>query len=83
MEMNIKESHIHGRSTILVEFSREQKFTLGDITLIVYTGGVSLHITFVVLNNPSAYNMILGRSWIHEMRALCSTFHQVIKFPTK
>ncbi|KAL5564706.1 hypothetical protein UlMin_027870 [Ulmus minor] len=35
-EMNIDEAHIHRRSTVLVGFSGEQKFTLGDITLPVY-----------------------------------------------
>ncbi|KAL5569099.1 hypothetical protein UlMin_025674 [Ulmus minor] len=60
-EMNIDEAHIHRRSTVLVGFSGEQKFTLGDITLPVYAAGVNLHITFVVLDSPSAYNVILGR----------------------
>ena len=81
-EMNIDEAHIHRRSTVLVGFSGEQKFTLGDITLPVYAAGVNLHITFVVLDSPSAYNVILGRPWIHDMRAVPSTFHQVIRFPT-
>ncbi|KAL5574386.1 hypothetical protein UlMin_023983 [Ulmus minor] len=81
-EMNIDEVHIHRRSTVLVGFSGEQKFTLGDITLPVYAAGVNLHITFVVLDSPSAYNVILGRPWIHDMRAVPSTFHQVIRFPT-
>ena len=80
--MNIDEAHIHRRSTVLVEFSGEKKFTLGDITLSVYTAGVNLHITFVVLESPSAYNVILGRPWIHDMRVVPSTFHQVIRFPT-
>ena len=35
-EMEIEESNIHYRSKILVGFSGEQKFTLGDITLPVY-----------------------------------------------
>lgn len=81
-EMNIDETHIHRRSTILIRFSGEQKFTLGDITLPIYAAGVNLHITFVVLNSPSAYNVIHGKSWIHAMRAVPSTFHQVICFPT-
>ena len=68
---------------ILFGFNREQKFTLGDITLPVYTARVNLHITFVVLDSPSTYNVILGRLLIHAMRAIPSTFHQVIRFPTK
>ncbi len=56
---------------------------MGDITLSVYTGGVNLYLTFVVLDNLLAYKVILGWPWIHEMRVVPSTFHQVIKFPTK
>lgn len=39
--------------------------------------------TFVVLDNLSTYNVILGRPWIHKMRAIPSTFHQVVRFPTR
>ena len=81
-EMNIDESHIHRHSTVLVGFSGEQNFALGDITLPFYVARVNLHITFVVLDSPSAYNVILGKPWIHEMRAVPSNFHQVIRFPT-
>ena len=80
-EINIDEAHIHCRSTVLVGLSGEQKFTLGDITLPVYAAGVNLRITFVVFDSPSAYNVILGRPWIHDMRAIPSIFHQVIRFP--
>ena len=74
-DMNLDEAHMHHRSTVLVKFSGEKKLTLGDITLPVYVAGIDLHITFVVLDNTSAYNVILGRPWIHEMRAVPSTFH--------
>ena len=78
--MNIEESHIHRRSTILNGFSEEQNFTLGHITLPFYTTGVNLHITIVVLDSPSAYNVILGWLWIHSMRVILSMLHQVIRF---
>ena len=81
-EMNIDEAHIHRRSTVLIGFSGEQKFTLVDITQPVYAAGVNLHITFIVLDSPSAYNVILDRCWIHDMRAVPSTLYQVIRFPT-
>ena len=83
MEMKIDESNIRRCSTVLVGFNREQKFIVGDITLPVYAGRINLNVKFAVLDNPSTYNIILGRPWIHKMRAVPSTFHQVIKFPTK
>ncbi|KAL5560386.1 hypothetical protein UlMin_036597 [Ulmus minor] len=82
-EMKIDESNIRRCTTVLVGFNGEQKFTIGDIALPVYAGGINLNVNFTVLDSPSAYNMILGRPWIHKMRAVPSTFHQVIRFPTK
>lgn len=81
--MKIDESNICRCSTILVGFSGEQKFTIKDITFPIYAGGVNLYVTFAVLECPSTYNVILGRPWIHEMRAIPSTLHQVIRFPTR
>ena len=82
-EIKVDESNIRHCSTVLVGFSREQKFTIGDITLPVYAGGVNMNLTFAVLDSPLAYNMILGRPWIHKMREVPSTYHQVVRFPTK
>ena len=81
--IKIDESNIFRCSTVLVGFSREQKFTIRDITLLVYTGRVNLNVTFAVLDCPSAYNEILHKPWIHKMRAVPFTFHQVVRFPTR
>ncbi|XP_038698571.1 uncharacterized protein LOC119996119 [Tripterygium wilfordii] len=81
--MEIDESHIIGRSTILLGFSGEQVYSLGEIALPVYTEGINLNTNFVVLKGSSPYNIILGRPWIHEMKAIPSTYHQLIRFPTK
>ena len=81
--MKIDESNIRHCATILVGSSGEQKFTIGDIALPVYAGGVNLSVNFAMLDSPLAYNMILGRPCIHKMMAVPSTFHQVVRFPTK
>ncbi|RID62835.1 hypothetical protein BRARA_E01878 [Brassica rapa] len=44
--------------------------------------GVSLPTRLLVVDCHSSYNVILGRAWIHRMRAVPSTLHQIIKFPT-
>ncbi|XP_062114425.1 uncharacterized protein LOC133825511 [Humulus lupulus] len=72
-EMGIDESKIIKKTTILIGFSGEQKNTLG----------VNLCTRFQVVNSLYAYNMILGQPWIHEMEAFPSTYHQVLRFPTK
>ncbi|XP_062118902.1 uncharacterized protein LOC133832597 [Humulus lupulus] len=82
-EMGIDESKIIKKTTILTGFSGEQKNTLGEIELPVYAEGVNLHTRFLVVDSPSGSNVILGRPWIHEMEAVPSTYHQVLRFPTK
>ena len=44
--------------------------------------GVNQLIKFQVMDCPSAYNVLLGRPWIHQMRYVPSTLHQSIKFHT-
>ncbi|XP_021769851.1 uncharacterized protein LOC110734100 [Chenopodium quinoa] len=81
--MNIDEKNIVNQSTMLVGFSGETKKTSGEIPLATYAKGINLQVKFLVIGTLSSYNMILGRPWIHEMKAIPSTYHQVIKFPTR
>ncbi|KAK0570879.1 hypothetical protein LWI29_007901 [Acer saccharum] len=82
-EMQVDESKLSRRTTMLTEFSGEQKSTLGEIVLPVYVKVVNLYINFLVLYCQSPYNAIIGRPWIHELKAIPSTYHQMIKFPTR
>ena len=43
-----------------------------------YVEGVNQMVKFMVVDCPSAYNAILGRSWIHAMEASPFIYHQVI-----
>jgi hypothetical protein len=64
-------------------FSGESIIPLGKTTLPVLTGPVNLQTEFIVIQAPSPYNAIMGRSWLHRMRAVPSTLHQKLRFPTK
>lgn len=37
---------------------------------------------FVVVDGASVYNAILGRPYIHDLQAIPSTYHQMLKYPT-
>ncbi|KAF2538156.1 hypothetical protein F2Q68_00021804 [Brassica cretica] len=58
------------------------KQTAGEVVLPVYAGGINMSTKFLLVDCQSSYNMILGRPWIHDMRAVPSTLHQMVKFPT-
>ena len=64
-------------------FSGESIIPLGKMTLLVLTGPINLQTEFIVIQAPSPYNAIMGRSWLHRMRAIPSTLHQKLRFPTK
>ena len=60
MEMGIKESNMAKKSVSLVGFSVESRNTIREVVFPVHTEGVNLHTKFLVLENPSAYNIIIG-----------------------
>jgi hypothetical protein len=81
--MKIDEDQITKKSSVLVGFSGETRNTLGEINLPTYVEGVASYERFGVLDCLSSYNAILGRPWIHNVRAIPSTYHQCIKIPTE
>ena len=81
-KMDIPDSEIIPRSSVLVGFSGETKNTLGDIKLPVYIEGVNSFQKFCVIDSLSCCNVILGRPWIHDMKAVPSTYHQCVKLPS-
>ena len=40
-------------------------------------------INFLVVNQPSVYNVIIGRPTLNGMRAVTSTYHLMMKFPSR
>nr|XP_016465375.1 PREDICTED: uncharacterized protein LOC107788213 [Nicotiana tabacum] len=55
----------------------------GEVILLVNMAGTIQDTKFHVIEGDMRYNALLGRSWIHSMRAMPSTLHQMLKFPTK
>ncbi|XP_074354097.1 uncharacterized protein LOC141693012 [Apium graveolens] len=80
--MGLAKSDMIKKSMTLVGFSGETKRTLGEITLPTYTQGVNLLEKLCIIDVDSTYNIIMGRPWIHNLKAVPSTYHQVLKFPT-
>jgi hypothetical protein len=66
----------------LYGFSGESVMPVGRVTIKVHAGTVSSPTKFWVLNSYSPYNAILGRPWLHKMRAVPSTLHQRLRFLT-
>nr|XP_009795851.1 PREDICTED: uncharacterized protein LOC104242492 [Nicotiana sylvestris] len=70
-------------SRVLHDFNMTDEVTKGEITLLVDMSGIVQNTKFQVIDGDIRYNALLGRTWIHSMRAMSSTLHQMIKFLTK
>ncbi|RVW25884.1 hypothetical protein CK203_110874 [Vitis vinifera] len=67
---------------ILSGFNGSSTTSLGDIVLPVQAGPVTLNVQFSVVQELSPFKVILGRTWLHYMKAIPSTYHQMVSFLT-
>ncbi|XP_074283259.1 uncharacterized protein LOC141607813 [Silene latifolia] len=79
--MKIKEDQITKKSSVLVGFSGETRNTLGEIYLATYVEGVASYERFGIRDCLSSYNVIPGKPWIHNVKAVPLTYHQCVKIP--
>ncbi|XP_070005576.1 uncharacterized protein [Nicotiana sylvestris] len=70
-------------SGVLNGFNMAGEATKGEITIPVNMSDAIQDAKFHVIGGDMRYNTLLGRPWIHNIRAVPSTLHQMMKFPTK
>ena len=62
-------------------------YPLGTITLPITIGDypqqITKDVTFLVVNYSSAYYAIIGQPTLNSWKAITSTYHLMIKFPTE
>ncbi|RVW88553.1 hypothetical protein CK203_033016 [Vitis vinifera] len=68
---------------ILFGFNGSSTTSLGNIILTVQVGPVTLNVQFSVVQDLLPFNVILGRTWLHYMKVILSTYHQMVSFLTK
>ena len=67
----------------LVGFDNQVVISKGQISLPVSIEGKEVMVAFIVVSSFSLYTVILGRPWIHAMKAIPSTLHLKVKFRTE
>ncbi|XP_019254964.1 PREDICTED: uncharacterized protein LOC109233529 [Nicotiana attenuata] len=70
-------------SRVLHGFNMVREETKGEIIIPIDTSGTTQNTEFQVINGDMKHNAVLGRPWIHNIRVVPSTLHQVIRFPTR
>lgn len=82
-QMGFIPSSLENPERTLSGFNGSSITSLGDVILLVQAGPVTLNILFSVVEDLSPFNTILGRTWLHGMKAIPSTYHQVVSFITQ
>ena len=68
---------------ILSGFNGASTTSLGDIVLPIQADPVTLNVQFSVIEDLSPFNAILGRAWLHGMKSIPSTYHQMVSYLTE
>nr|CAN73655.1 hypothetical protein VITISV_002495 [Vitis vinifera] len=67
---------------ILSGFNGSSTTSLGDIVLQIQAGPITLNVQFSVVQELSPFNIILGRTCLHYMKVIPSTYHKMVSFLT-
>ena len=85
-KMGIERERLEPVSTHFRGFSVEKVLPLGSIQLVLTLGDPPCQATttarFLVVDAPSAYNMLLGKPSLNAIKVIPSAYHMMIKFPT-
>ncbi|KAL0336366.1 UNVERIFIED_CONTAM: hypothetical protein Sradi_4848500 [Sesamum radiatum] len=86
VQLGIDNAQLRKVNNPLTGFSGEMIEPLGEVMLPLSLGSLLKRSTkmvkFLVVKAPSACNIILGRPSLNLFRAIASTFHMKLKFPT-
>ncbi|XP_059436327.1 uncharacterized protein LOC132169285 [Corylus avellana] len=86
-QMGVDRDRIQPFDSPLVGFAREQVQPMGLISLSVTVGTgprqSTTMVDFLVIDRPSTYNAIIGRPSLNKLKAVTSTYHLMMKFPTE
>ncbi|CAL8083052.1 unnamed protein product [Prunus armeniaca] len=75
------ETKINKSAKSLTGFNSITTVTVGIIDLDVYSLPIISSQTFMIIDEVSPYNGILGRPWISKINAITSATHQKIRYP--
>ena len=86
-QMRIDRDRLIPTNAPLVGFGGTKMYPLGTVTLPVTIGNypqqITRDVTFLIFDYSSAYNAIIGRPTLNSWKAITSTYHLMVKFPTE
>ena len=81
-QMKVPLNRLSSAGRVFSGFNGATTLTVGDIVLSVKARPVTQQVVFSVVEDLGPYNAIMGRAWLHAMKAIPSTYHQTISYLT-
>ncbi|XP_026384570.1 uncharacterized protein LOC113280128 [Papaver somniferum] len=81
-QMGLKDECLIPSTYNIFGFNGSSTRPRGEITLEIRVGRILTLTTFFVVDVLSPYTAIVGRSWVHGIKGVASTYHQRLRFPT-
>ena len=82
-QMKLSLGVVNSVGRILSDFNGATIVTLGNVVLLVKVGPVTQRVLLSIVKDLGPYNAIMGRAWLHSMKAILSTYHQMVSYLTK
>ena len=84
--MGLRDSDLRPSPNPIYDFTRDSVVPVGVITLPLTMGEYPkescIMADFLVIDQPSAFNVVLGRPSLRALKVITSIYHLLIKFPT-
>ena len=74
-QMRVSLDHLSSTGRVLSGFNGATTLIVGDIAFPVRAGPVTQQVLFSMVEDLGPYNAILGRAWLHAMKAVLSMYH--------
>ena len=81
-QMKLSLGMMNSVGRILYGFNGATTVTLGDVVLLVKARPVTQQVLFSIVKGLGLYNAIMGRAWLHSMKVVPSTYHQMVSYLT-
>lgn len=82
-ELGLLPSALENPGQILSGFNGAMTTSLGDIVLPIQVSPITQNVQFLVVKNLFPFNAIIGRMWLHSMKVIPFTYHQMVSYLTK
>ena len=81
-QMKLSLGVVNSTRRILSGFNGATTVTLGDVMLPIKAGPVTQRVLFSIVEDLRPYNAIMGRAFLHSMKAILSIYNQMVNYLT-